>query len=204
MSQKHTRRTVLSLIIVLASLGIESRAVDLSKWNPLRYWGRKNRVDSLIITGNFSRSRLLAELAQTKTKQPIILISPESQGQNQMYFMPSRPEAMAFESARYRDFISFLQPRRVVILGDARFVPQTFVEEARSLCPTVIINGADWRKNAKALGDVLRHRSLGKRYNAYLDTLEAAAGGAAVPAGSTAVPGAVPEPGTAPQVFPEL
>ena len=165
-------------------------------------WSKKNRVDTLMITGNYSKSRLLAELAQHETKQPIILIDPKASGTPQLFFMPSTPEAMAFDNGKYKEFVEFLQPARIVFLGDTSFVPQRYIDEVRASYPTVVINSEDWRKNAKALATVLKYKKLPKLYAGYLDKLEAAAGGKAVSAGDLATPAGPPEPALSPQLVP--
>jgi hypothetical protein len=163
----------------------------------------KRRVDTLLVTGNYAKSRLLAELFQHETRQPIVLISPEDVGRDQLYFMPTVPEAMAFESAKYVEFIDFLHPARIVFLGDPSFVPTSYIDQVRGRYPVVVLNSRDWLDNAKALGGIIRDRSLAKRYGSYFEKLDAAAG--SVPASSDryAEPAAA-EPMAAPQLVPPV
>ena len=115
----------------------------------------KRRVETLVVTGNYAKSRLLGELFQHQTKQPIVLISPEDGGREQLFFLPSVPEAMAFEAAKFAEFVDFLHPNRVVFLGDSSFVPPTYIDQVRGRYPTVVLNSRDWMDNAKALGVVI-------------------------------------------------
>jgi hypothetical protein len=160
----------------------------------------KRRVDTLVITGNFAKSRLLAELFQHKTKQPIVLISPEGIGRDQLFFMPTVPEAMAFDATKYVEFIDFLHPGRIVFIGDASFVPPSYIDQVRGRYPTVVLNSRDWLDNAKALGGIIKDRGLAKRYGSYFEKLDAAAG--SIPASSDryAEP-ALPEPLAMPQLM---
>lgn len=161
----------------------------------------KRRVETLVVTGNYAKSRLLGELFQHQTKQPIVLISPEDGGREQLFFLPSVPEAMAFEAAKFAEFVDFLHPNRVVFLGDSSFVPPTYIDQVRGRYPTVVLNSRDWMDNAKALGVVIKDRGLAKRYSSYFEKLEAAAGGQAVSSDRAAAPAAA-EPLAVPQLVP--
>lgn len=166
-------------------------------------WFGKRRVETLVVTGNFAKSRLLAELFQYETKQPIVLISPEDFGREQLFFMPRKPEAMVFEPSKYSEFVDFLRPQRVVFLGDTAFVPQSYVDQVRGRYPTVVLNSRDWIDNAKALGTLIKDKGLAKRYGSYFEKLEAAAGGIGAPADGSAAP-ALPEPLAMPQLMPPV
>lgn len=169
-------------------------------WFP---WFGKRRVETLVVTGNYAKSRLLAELFQYETKQPIVLISPEDYGREQLFFMPTVPEAMVFEPSKYAEFVDYLRPQRVVFLGDTSFVPQTYIDQVRGRYPTVVLNSRDWLDNAKAVGTLIKDKGLAKRYGSYFEKLEAAAGGLGAPADRNAAP-ALPEPLALPQLVPPV
>jgi len=170
----------------------------------LRNWSTKNRVDSLIITGNYAKSRLLAEVAQHKTKQPVILISPTVDDSSEVYFMPSNPEAMVVDDDKYVEFVDFLRPRRLIFLGDESYMPPRYVDALRGRYPTVVVASRDWLKNAQALSDLLEWGKLPEVYSGYLAKLEAAVAGRPVKA-SPAVGGGMQEPLVLPKsVVPEV
>ena len=184
------RFVVAALVLVGASCLTEARAGFWSRFNPFARLRSKQQVETLLITGNFGKSRILAELAQAKKKHPILLISPEADG-DRIFFLPTAPEAASVAPDRFREFIEFLQPKRVVILGDERYVPERYTDELRGRFPLVVVDGEDWRKNATALGGVLGYRRLARRYEPYLQKWELAADGSPVPAGSVAKPSAL-------------
>ena len=133
---------VIATVIVTACISTHAGFLDgLAFW---RDWFSKNKVETLVVTGNYSKARLLAELFQHETKQPILLLSPTQGGGNELYFMPSGPEAMALESGQYVEFINFLQPRRIVFLGNARYTPETYVEQISDSYPTVVMASDNW------------------------------------------------------------
>lgn len=181
------------LVAFFAVACVRTEAGFFSKLNVFRNWSSKDRIETLIVTGNYGKSRLLAELAQHKGEHPIVLISPEGDGMDELFFLPKGPEAMAFESAKYVEFVDFLHPKRVVFLGDASYVPASYVDMVRDRYPTVVLNSEDWTRNAEALAVLIDYKKLPKQYSKYLITLEAASGGRPVPSGDTALP-AGPEP----------
>ena len=181
---------------------VTAEAGFLSKLNVFKYWSGKSRVDTLMVTGNYAKSRLLAELVQSKTKQPILLIEPGTRGE-EMYFLPAAPEALAVEKAKLVEFVDFLlQPQdqqrarkhkqgRVVFIGDADFVPQEFVDTLRDRFPTFIVASDNWQNNAEALAKLFRYRKLPQHYGDLLAQLAAADAQGPAPGGVTP---ATPEP----------
>ena len=140
-------------------------------------WSRGRRVETLLVTGNFAKSRLLAELYQRQTKQPILLISPEGYGKDQLFGLLAAPqEAMAMEPAKYAEWVGYLHPSRIVFLGDTTVVPQSYIDQVRGRFPTVVLNSRNWLDNAKALGSLIKDSSLAKLYGSYFEKLDAAAG----------------------------
>ena len=146
----------------------------------------KNRVDSLIITGNYAKSRLLAELVQYRTKQPVLLVSPTREGGMKLYFLPSGLEAMELDGVKYEEFVDFLQPKRIVFLGDEDYLPASYVDALRDQHSTVIVNGKNWQKNADMTARLFRCRLLARDYVLYLRKLNEAS--ATRPAGLDAAP----------------
>jgi len=176
------------LAVVGLALALTSEAGFFSNLNVFRYFSKKARVDTLLITGNIARSRLLAEMIQFKTGQPVLVISPAATGE-QLYFLPAKDEAGAIETAKYMEFIDYLHPRRVVILGGARYVPSDFADPVKDRYPTLLVAGEDWIKNAEALGKIFRIRKLPARYAELLQQIETAPAAPASP-----LPGAPAEP----------
>jgi hypothetical protein len=163
-----------------------------SRFNFFRRLGERDRVETLLITGNFGRSRLLAELAQEKRKHPILLISPEAGQRDDIYFMPTRPEAFILPESEFLAYVEFLKPKRVVVLGDESFVPARYLDQLRSSSvQTVVLNSKNWNRNAEALAKIINYLALPRIYAGYVTKLELSLGGHYVPSGAPAGP-AVP------------
>ena len=172
-SRRIGLRRALGLALAAFFVSASTEAGLLSALNPFNWFSDEGRVETLMITGNYARSRLLAELAQVKTEQPVLLVSPAASGGSDLFFLPAAPEAMEVEKAKYGEFVRFLQPERIVVLGDAGFVPPEFVDKVRDRYPTVILASEDWIDNAAALARILEVPKLTSRYIDLLAQLDA-------------------------------
>ncbi|MBT3380387.1 MAG: hypothetical protein HN742_02615 [Lentisphaerae bacterium] len=188
----------LVLVVGLALCG-QAQAGFFDRMTFFRNWSAKNRVDTLLITGNYAKSRLLGELVQHKTKQPIILISPSTGGATELFFLPSGPEAMAIEAGKYVEFVDFLKPKRVLFVGGDNYTPTAFVDQLRDRYPTVLVTSNDWQKNAEALATLTKDRRLPKKYMDYLIQLGEFDGQPPVGVDLPTAPGGIPEPIAAPR-----
>jgi hypothetical protein len=147
-----------------ADAGVKQAARSLMFW-------RGRWPETLIITGNYARPRLLAEQAQWGTKLPVIIVSREAQG-DQIFYLPARPEAMQVAENKYLEFIEvMIRPRRVVVLGDESFIASRYVDALRERYPTIIVAGRDWVTNAEQLGKIIGYRRLKKHYHERLQQL---------------------------------
>lgn len=170
--QRRSSFLILGAVLTF-SFVMGTRAGILDRLPFFRRWSSANRVESLIITGNYAKSRLLAELVQHKTKQPIVLISPLGTAGVELFFLPSGPEAMTFGEEKYVEFIDFLHPGRIIILGNESYVPAAFVDKINDVYPTVMFKSSSWTKNAEALASVFEYDDLPEIYDTYLEKLGA-------------------------------
>ena len=131
----------------------------------------KLQKDTLVITGNYAKPRLLAEIAQIKVKQPILLIS-EKGGNEQIYYLPASPKAHKVSPDNLADFVeAVVTPARVVVLGDSDYVPTAYATMFKPRYPVIHLAGHDWLKNAEALSQILEYPGLVKVYRQYLGQL---------------------------------
>lgn len=191
MLTRHSLSGAFLALVFTASGMMAQEKSKPSRFNFFRRLGERDRVETLIITGNFGRSRLLAELAQEKRKHPILMISPEAGQRDDIYFMPTRPEAFILPESEFIDYVEFLKPKRVVVLGDESFVPARYLDQLRaSSVQTIVLNSKDWNKNAEALANLINYLALPRIYGGYVTKLELSLGGHYVPSGAPAIPAA--------------
>ena len=58
-----------------------------------------------------------------------------------------------------------LNPQKVIILGDVRYVPQRFVPQVEKRIPVVRIDCDDWKRVAQTLGSMLNLNYLERDYD---------------------------------------
>ena len=131
----------------------------------------RTRAHTLMLTGNYMDSRLLCDLAQYKTKQPILLFSLDADQSQQIFFMPASNKVQRINADEFADIVSFINPKRVVVVGGNDYVPQSFIDLARGKFPVMIFNSEDWSQNARMLGELLNQRSLLKDFDDSKDRL---------------------------------
>lgn len=143
---------------------LESSAGPISWFgrSPLWPWGWP---DTLIVTGNFAEPRLLAEVAQYKTKQPLIVISPEGDGDHIYYLPYKKNEAIELTREEYVEFIeTMLRPKRIVFLGGEEMIDPKYIEPVRKNYTSLVLKGDDWGRNAKQMGKIMRCWTLRRTY----------------------------------------
>ena len=160
---KKSILVALTAALVMLSMAGSAWALSL---NPFKRAGR-TRAHTLMVTGNYVESRLLVELAQYRTKQPVLLFSPDVDGSQQLFYLQSGGKATSMDSEKYLEFIEFINPKRIVFLGGDDFVPPAFVDMARSRYSVMILDSKDWLKNASMLADWLKHRQLVRQYQEF-------------------------------------
>ena len=104
-------KTALMLSIVALSLGAAAA--------PWAVNGPRDRIVTLVLTGNYKSPRLLAELIQNESRQPYILLPTRESGDSRIFFCPPKSKGSAsleIPEKQFNSFIRFINPRRIVDL----------------------------------------------------------------------------------------
>ncbi len=160
--------SILGIVAIVLGISLESRALTL---NPFKRNGRV-QATSLIITGNYVDSRLLAEISQHYSKQPMLVISPDVDGGYQLFFMPAVKQASAISPDEFMDIIKYVNPKRIIVLGNDSFVPVKFIDQARNDYSIISLDSDNWTKNAAALGELLKIEKLPTLFNEYKKNID--------------------------------
>ncbi|QSH42011.1 hypothetical protein P0136_05055 [Lentisphaerota bacterium ZTH] len=141
------------LFAVITGMAITSFA---ERWDwATPYRGPKQDIINLIITSNYKKPLLMAQLIQYETRQPYILLPVRKDGG--IYFCPvnNKKPALEIKKENLARFISFLNPKRIIILGDETYVPEKFLKSIDKNIPTVTVSGDDWDRAAVTLTNLL-------------------------------------------------
>ncbi len=126
--------------------------------------GPKREVETLMITSNYKSPRLLAEIIQAKNRQPYILIPAKESSDTRIYICTPK-RAYEVDAQKLPYFIHWLNPERIVILGNETYVPkkyETLIDG--STLPIVRITGSDWARIAKQLSFMLAVSGVDKTF----------------------------------------
>ncbi len=147
------RRLIPTSTVGLALLILAGCAnFDYSKL--LRPYRNPNKtVNTLIVIGNRRKPRLLADIIQVETRQPILAIPSDSDGK--IFFMPVKDTTMEVEFDNLRDFIKYLQPEKILVLGDERYVPNKYLEQIDPSQTVIRITNKKWSDIAAAVDRLL-------------------------------------------------
>ena len=118
-------------------------------WDSLKFW-EDERVDTLLVAGNYTRSRLLAELIQKENDSPILLISPESSPKH-FYYIADDKNAKKYDIKRLEEFYQFINPKATVVIGGEKYVGEKVIKMLdQNSAAHITFTSSNWASNARA------------------------------------------------------
>ena len=144
--------SLLTLVCVVAAEG--------APWRSLR---PRRKIHTLVISGNFKGPRLLADLIQNESRQPYILVPDSRDAGGKIFFCPPK-QCMEIQEKYFNSFIRTAGPKRIIILGDERYVPRRYEEMLDKKIPIVRVTGESWQRIAEELTFMLNLNHLDRDY----------------------------------------
>ncbi|MDD3153505.1 MAG: hypothetical protein PHS41_01455 [Victivallaceae bacterium] len=128
------------------------------------YEGPKRDVVTLVVTSNLLYPRMMAELIQAESRQPILLLPARSM--DKIYFCPPKEKSPALEvsEANLTRFISFVNPKRIVVIGGPDIVPQRYLNRIDPSMPIAVVSGRNYQRIAVMLSDMLALSNLDRNF----------------------------------------
>jgi hypothetical protein len=154
------------------ALALVSAAVFANSWDgPYKpNKGPDKEINTLVITGNYLKPRLMAELIQVEAKQPILLLPSQPGGM--IFFLPSNDTAMEVDSANFAKFLKFANPKRIILIGDERYVPESYAKQINPNLTVWRVKNNDWKQVAADAEDLLRLNNLSRDFNRLSDQID--------------------------------
>ena len=121
----------------------------------------RTRVKALMIGSNTFEARLLCELAQYRNKQPVMLYDASRAS---FYYLSGSTAAEPVALDQLNDFVKYLNPRQILVLGGNEHVPAEYVKQLAGAYPVMTIQSDDWYKNAQQLAEVLNLNRLPREF----------------------------------------
>lgn len=153
-----------AMAVVGISLAVTSSAFadfeDIWNW----FKGPRKTINTIIITSNYTQSRLMADLIQNGSRQPYVLLPAE--GQKNIYFCPVNPNqpALQLTEKNVGRFINFANPDKVIAVGGPAYVPQRYLDQIDKRIPVVVVPVKDWNLASRAIGEMMDLPNLESDY----------------------------------------
>ena len=124
------------------------------------YQGPKKDIITLVITANYAKPVVMAQLIQHENRQPFILLPKK--GEEKIFFWPAGKKNLALEirEKNLARFIKFLHPKQIIILGDKRYVPKKYLDAIDKNITTITIQNDNWNSSAMTLQKMLKLNTL--------------------------------------------
>ncbi len=133
---------------------ILSSTMIVSAWDWMTPFKRPSKdIRTLIMVGNYTKQRILAELIQQETSQPILLLPAMPGGK--IFFMPAKKEALEIENAKFTDFVKFTKPERILIIGDGGAVTQSYIDRIDPYQTKILVYNKNMEQAAIEIGKIL-------------------------------------------------
>ena len=147
------------LVVLLAAFCSVSFA---SSWPQT---GNSRKPETLVICTNYKSPRLLADTIRALGKQPFILFPAAETGDQRVFFIPGKATPRELRPEEVKDFIKYLNPKRIIVLGNENVVPAKFTRDFYRNIPIFRADCNDWQKVADQLEFMLNISDLGGQYS---------------------------------------
>ena len=128
---------------------------------PWTVFGEHRKPVTLVITANYKSPRLMAEIIQAESRQPYLLLPVKESSDNRIIFCPAKKDgALQIQETRLNEFVRWLAPKRIIVLGNENYVPAKYVDMLDKTIPVVRIEGASWARVADELNFMLNLSNL--------------------------------------------
>lgn len=159
-------RNVKGLIILAVML-----AAFCASAAPWAATGPKRQVVTLVVTGNYKSPRLMAELIQNESRQPYLLLPAAESEDTRIYYCPPKGNSVEIREDKLNDFIRYINPRRIVVLGDSSYVQTKYLDQFDRTIPLVQVYSVDWNRTADEVSDMLALTNLATDYKRLRENL---------------------------------
>ena len=123
---------------------------------------------TLVVVGNYRTPRLMAATIKALTSQPYLIIAKDDKTNEDIYFITMTKVTVPVPADKLDVYINQLNPRRLVIIGDERFVTPAQEKKLRTIntrrIPIFRVYGGDWGRIAEELDDMLNIGNLAREF----------------------------------------
>ena len=157
------KKTVLSVLFAVAC-----GTLSAAPWATL---GPKRVPETLIVVSNYKSPRLMAELIQYESRAPYLLLPIPGSQDERIFFCPAKKSSLQIREAKLNAFVRFLNPKRIVVIGNDSVVNKRYVDLLDRMIPVVRIDSVDWQRIAEELNFMLNLSHLDTNFKRLRETM---------------------------------
>jgi len=146
------RNKIIVAMAVVSVLSLINGLLYAGAWNWQRPFKTPERnIETLVITGNYRQPRLIADLFQNETNQPIIVLP--SDGSDKAYFLSGNrsDKTLIIDKKDFSNFVKFCNPELILIIGDKHYTPDEFIDLINPKQTQVRIHNKYWLDVVKTI-----------------------------------------------------
>ena len=156
----------LAVLIFFTVFAGPSFSADLP-WGNKMY--KKKNIITVIVARNSFKSQTLAELIQFRTNQPILLYS----GDGDLFFYgPDKKKMLKIKKQDVSDFIAFVHPKYMLVLGSDKHVPSGLVRKINPIKKKYVLSDKNWNKIAWRAEEIMGLSGLATEFAKKMKALE--------------------------------
>lgn len=126
--------------------------------------GPKRVPETLVVVSNYKTPRLMAELIQYEGRSPYLLLPTNGSSDNRIFFCPAKQNSTQIRAERLNAFVRFLNPKRIVVIGNDQVVNKRYIDMLDRSIPIVRIDSSDWQRIADELNYLLNLSHLDSNF----------------------------------------
>ncbi len=147
--------SLLAVLMFVAAVALQA--------GPFMSHNSRRAPKTLVVVSNYKTPRLMAATIKGLTSQPYMVITNDGR-----YFLFMTRSTTEIPADRLAAYLNRLDPHRVVIIGDERYVTREQENKLRQIntkrIPIVRIYGGDWGRIAEELDDLLNIGNLAREF----------------------------------------
>ena len=149
-----------------------SEYVSAEAWNWQRpFKAPEKNIEILIISGNYRQPRIIADLIQNETQQPIIILP--SKVDDKAYFLTGdrSDTTMEVKKKDFTNFVKFCNPDQILVLGGKDYIPEDYLNLIDSKQTIIRISNSYWLEVAKKIQDFFNLTYLVRDYKQQVELI---------------------------------
>ena len=158
--------------MLIIGLFFADQYVTAEAWNwqrPFKTPGKN--IETLIITGNYRQPRIIAELIQNETHQPIIVL-PANDDTKAYFLTGDRSDTtMTIAKKDFTNFVKFANPDKILVIGGKRYIPEDYLDLINPRQTVVRISNTYWLEVAETIQDFFNLTYLVRDYKQQIELI---------------------------------